>query len=130
MIASSSLRTKLMDGILAHLLVVNSVEDRNREGELARPEKFELEQNYANPFGPSTVIRFHIPIPGYATLKIYNSIGQVVRTLENRNFKSGTFDSVWNGRNEQGLKVPNGIYFSVLTYGNVKLSKKIIVLAQ
>lgn len=130
MVSLSSMRTKLMDGILTYLFLINRVEDRNREDDLAKPEKFSLEQNYPNPFRHSTLIQFHIPNEGHVALKIYNTIGQLVRTIENRNLESGTFNAVWDGRNEQGIKVPNGIYFSVLTYGNVKLSKKIVVLAQ
>ncbi len=71
-IESSSIQAKLMKSILSYLLVIDHAEDKKLERDLTKPEKYTLEQNYPNPFCPSTVIRHQIPTAGDATLKIYN----------------------------------------------------------
>ncbi|MBI3190005.1 MAG: hypothetical protein HYZ33_05090, partial [Ignavibacteriales bacterium] len=61
------------------------------ENEIAQtPEKFELYQNYPNPFNPSTMISFDLPEASKVTLKIYNLLGQEVRTVfDNVDFEDG-----------------------------------------
>ena len=45
------------------------------------PEKFALDENYPNPFNPSTVINYQLTEPGEVSLSVYNMLGQEVRTL-------------------------------------------------
>lgn len=70
------------------------------------PSLFRLFQNYPNPFNPSTVIAFDIPKSGYASLKVYNSIGQEVAVLIDGNIKAGSYQKVFNASS-----LPSGIYF-------------------
>jgi SdrD B-like domain/Immune inhibitor A-like, MAM domain len=53
------------------------------EGSL-EPKEFRLEQNFPNPFNPSTSIEFYLTAPSYVTLKLYNTLGQEVATILNR----------------------------------------------
>jgi len=92
---------------------------------------FELKQNYPNPFNPSTTIRFLVPAgaPSAVTLRIYNVMGQLVRTLVNGSFAAGSYIAVWNGENEAGVKASSGLYFYELKAGNFTAMKR-MVLAQ
>jgi hypothetical protein len=48
------------------------------------PEKFRLEQNFPNPFNPSTIIEFYLTEASFVTLKLYNTLGQEVATILDR----------------------------------------------
>lgn len=70
------------------------------------PALFRLYQNYPNPFNPSTVLAFDMPKEGFASLKIYNSIGQEVAVLVDGIVKAGSYQKVFNASS-----LPSGIYF-------------------
>jgi len=95
------------------------------------PKNFVLQQNYPNPFNPSTAIRFAVPALQGAqqavTLRIYNVMGQVVRTLMNQSFAPGSYIAVWNGENDRGVKVSSGVYFYELQAGNFVFVKRMIL---
>lgn len=128
MIASSSNQAILMKNILAYLFVIDKVDDRRKEKDLITPESFALGQNYPNPFCPATTIRYHIPQAGHGTLKIYNIKGQLVNTIEDKNFNKGTYEVAWDGRDEFGIKVPSGVYFYVLTMNSLEIMKRKMIL--
>lgn len=62
------------------------------------PDGFELEQNYPNPFNPETRIRFTLPVDGDMRLQIYNSAGQMVRSLADGTHRAGIYDVTWDGK--------------------------------
>jgi Subtilase family/Secretion system C-terminal sorting domain len=74
------------------------------------PSSFKLYQNYPNPFNPTSVITFDMPKEGFASLKVYNSIGQEIAVLVNGVVKSGVHQKVFNASN-----LPSGVYFYKLT---------------
>ncbi len=85
--------------------------------------KFELSQNYPNPFNPSTQINFSIPKNDLVTLKIYNTLGQEVATLINRQMKPGSYEVNFNASN-----LASGVYFYNLTAGSYTSTMKMILL--
>ena len=77
----------------------------------AIPVNFALQQNFPNPFNPSTEIRFDLPENDHVTLAVYNMMGQKVKTLASRNMTPGYHSIIWNGTNDSGAKVATGMYF-------------------
>ena len=98
------------------------------------PIAFELNQNYPNPFNPSTTIKFTLPASkdGGAslptTLKIYNVLGKVVRTLVDEPMASGVHHKIWDGRDDRGNQVASGIYFYRLRAGDFQDTKKMVLM--
>lgn len=88
------------------------------------PMKFELAQNYPNPFNPSTTITFTVPTNGRAALKIFNTLGQEVATLYNKEAEAGGYHQV----QFKADNLPSGIYFSQLEHDGKHQMKKMIML--
>jgi hypothetical protein len=86
------------------------------------PDKFELTQNYPNPFNPSTQISFSIAEAQFASLKVFNSIGQEVATLVNGEVKPGVYNVTFNAA---GL--PSGTYFYRLVTNSFVGTKKMML---
>ena len=87
-------------------------------------------QNYPNPFNASTIINFNVPT--YKTnanvkLIIYNSNGELIKTLVNDNLPSGNYMAKWDGTNEAGNNVASGVYLYILKVDNLKLSSKMMM---
>ena len=77
------------------------------------PENFSLEQNFPNPFNPSTVINYTLPQSANlinTRLEIFNLLGQKVRTLVDTRQASGTHAVQWNGTNDSGKLLASGLY--------------------
>jgi len=106
---------------------VDEVTDR-----LGIPKSFALSQNYPNPFNPTTLIRYTIPAvsdqPSKVSLKVYNILGQEVRTLINKKQAPGYYRVIWDGKDEDGAPVSSGIYFYRLVARDFVGVKKMILL--
>jgi hypothetical protein len=96
------------------------------EAEIIR--EFRLLQNYPNPFNPTTVIPYQLPKKCKVELKIYNLLGEEIRTLVNHTQTAGAHAVVWNGRNQTGCAVSAGIYICCLKAGKKVQSRKIVFL--
>ncbi len=93
------------------------------------PEEYFLFQNYPNPFNAMTKISFSLPEDSHVTLKIYNFLGQEIKTLLNEFRQSGFYDDlIWNGTNDANQIVSSGAYAYVLTAENSYQAKKLIYL--
>jgi len=85
--------------------------------ELGAPSSFVLKQNHPNPFNAETLIRYQISsATGMADVKfyIYNSTGELVRTLVNERQPAGSYDVIWDGRDDAGNTVTSGVYIGRL----------------
>lgn len=97
------------------------------------PGEFELSQNYPNPFNPTTRIQFRVSSlefgnPAHTTLKVYNILGQLVRTLVDEEKMPGNYEINWDGNNDSGKEVGSGIYFYQLRTRDYTDTKKMVLL--
>jgi hypothetical protein len=79
--------------------------------------------NYPNPFNPSTEIRFSVPQDGYASLKVYNIIGQEVATLFDGFAKAGHYLSA----TFNASRLASGVYFSRLHYNGKSMVQRMVL---
>lgn len=92
------------------------------------PTSYSLRQNYPNPFNPATTIAYQLPAVGKVTLKVYNSVGQLVKTLVNEEQQPDRYEVRWDGKNASGESVSSGIYFYRMTVNGFDQTNKMILL--
>jgi len=105
-------------------LVISDVEEYNDN----TPSNYSLEQNYPNPFNPETTIDFYVPETGKVSIKIYNVLGQLVKTLVDEVKSEGSYSVMWNGKDENEKSAVSGIYIYQMIANGYKTSKKMISL--
>lgn len=93
-----------------------------------KPKTFSLAQNYPNPFNSNTSIKFQLPDHTHLTLKIYNILGQEVRTLVDQVKEAGYHTIIWNGLDNYDNQVSSGIYYYRLESKTFVQSKKMVYL--
>jgi subtilisin family serine protease len=89
---------------------------------------YELSQNYPNPFNPTTTISFALPEGGEVTLAIYNTNGQLVKTLISGEMNAGRHNVVWDATNARGEHVASGVYLYVIKAANFTAQKKLVLM--
>lgn len=92
------------------------------------PKRFELLQNYPNPFTTSTTISFNISEPSHVSLKIYNMLGHEVKVLMDGYRQEGNHSVLWEGTNADGLPVGSGMYFYRMTASDQTKAGKTLLL--
>ena len=85
----------------------------------SEPESCMLQQNYPNPFRPSTSIQFTLPESGNARLEIFNNHGEMVDVIIDAYYQKGTHLAVWKNHN-----LPSGAYFYRLRFNAFDEVKK------
>ena len=97
------------------------------------PSETELLANYPNPFNPETWIPYRLAEDAFVTLTIYDTAGQVVRTLNVGHRIAAVYERRskaihWDGRNDLGEGVASGIYFYTLSAGDYSATRKMVIL--
>lgn len=87
------------------------------------PDGYSLFQNYPNPFNPSTVIQFEVPRSGFVTLKVYDVLGRLVRTLVNKVEQPGSYTVTFDAPD-----LASGVYFYRLEAGTFTQTKKLMLI--
>jgi N-acetylmuramoyl-L-alanine amidase len=99
------------------------------ERETFAPITFHLEQNFPNPFNPSTAIRYRLSQPKqHVSLAIFDLLGQRVRTLVEQEQAAGEYVVQWEGRNDRGQPVTSGSYLYKLTADSFAETRRMLLL--
>ena len=85
-------------------------------------------QNYPNPFNPNTAIKYSLGTNSFVNLTIFDLSGNIIKTLVNKSQVQGIHFSQWNGLNENGNRVPSGMYFIKIKSGAYSQSWKMVFL--
>lgn len=87
------------------------------------PNTFALEQNFPNPFNPTTTITYHLPISAEVKLSVYNTLGKEVTVLVAENQSAGTHRVMFDAS-----AFASGFYFYKLEAGSFVDSKEMLLL--
>ena len=87
------------------------------------PIKYALEQNFPNPFNPTTTIKFSIPKEVQVNLVIYDILGEKVKELKNEVMKPGYYEV-----NFDAISLASGVYFYRLKAGDFVQTKKMLLM--
>jgi hypothetical protein len=118
-----------LDGTMTRSEVVEVLLSPTAVSQQALPLVNSLQQNYPNPFNPETTISYDLSAESVVTLTIYDISGQVIRSVvNNQAMSAGQYKSVWDGRDERGVKVASGVYFYQLQTEKFIAKKKMTLL--
>ncbi len=87
-----------------------------------------LKGNFPNPFNPETTINFDVKDASKVRIEIYNTKGQLIRTLVDEFISKGQHHVVWNGKDNHGNSVASGIYHYRMQAGNYKATRRMMLL--
>jgi len=105
---------------------------RPKSGEDDEDDFTDLYANYPNPFNPDTWIPYYLPQDADVTIQIYNSAGQLVRTLNFGRKAAGIYldkdkAAYWDGCDSLGEKVASGVYYYTLQAGEFRATRKMLI---
>ncbi|MBU0473956.1 MAG: VWA domain-containing protein [Bacteroidetes bacterium] len=109
---------------------VTGMEEEQLQKDNIIVDDFRILGNYPNPFNPSTKISFSVGLEFHdvVTIKIYNSIGQLVRVLTINVNGMGVYEVTWNGLMQNGDSASSDVYIYTIDFGNRILAGKMLLL--
>jgi hypothetical protein len=124
-------RTDLMSTILEDLFGLippggSGIRDRGKPP--VAEFKWALGQNIPNPVATRTEIKFEVASTSNVSIKVYNAMGQLVRTLKNERMQPGRYSVQWDGTNASGQKVSSGVYFYKMDANKFQATNKMLIL--
>jgi len=117
---------KVVDVNLAGIRTSHGPIQVTPQASIGVPTEYALAQNYPNPFNAQTTISYAIPTASHVSLKIFNVLGEEVRTLVDADQQANTYQVTWDGRNSSGNQVASGVYFSTLKAGDFDATVKMV----
>jgi hypothetical protein len=91
------------------------------------PRAFELHGCSPNPFNPVTTLSYSIPQASVVRLDLYDLAGRKLRTLVNEMCDAGTFEAIWNGRDDEGRDMPSGVYLAKMRWARGSQTMKMVL---
>jgi hypothetical protein len=91
--------------------------------DLSVPFSFVLEQNFPNPFNPSTLIRFQLPKRMAVELRLYDILGNELGAIVSGIQDAGMHNVVWNAG-----RYASGTYFCTMKAGSFEETKRLVLL--
>lgn len=93
-----------------------------------RPADFALSPNFPNPFNASTQITYALAAETWVELRVYNALGQAVRTLLSKRQAAGVYGLGWDGRDDARRNLASGPYLLVMRAGGMRQTAKMLLL--
>jgi hypothetical protein len=107
---------------------VKKVDTEVKQENPAVPSSFKLNQNFPNPFNPTTNIKFDIQKSSVVEVAVFNVLGQKVATLVAGQLTPGTYSTQWNGTADNGMAVASGVYFARMSARTETASEPFVAL--
>ena len=95
--------------------------------ELGSPDEFKLYQNYPNPFSSQTTFQYDVAEATSVKIYIYNTLGQLVKTIDRGDNSVGTHTVEWDGKNDDGDTLSSGVYFYQLRTKDFNKTMKMLL---
>ena len=96
-------------------------------GPSALPDQFSLGPNYPNPFNPSTIIPYQLPVAAHVRLQVFNLLGQRIATLVDGEQPAGFHSARWDGTDAAGRAVGAGVYLYRLQSGSRVATERMVL---
>ncbi|MBN2105106.1 choice-of-anchor D domain-containing protein [bacterium] len=101
---------------------------QHRDGISLEPAVFKLYPNSPNPFNPATKIYYSLPRKSDVEIIIFNALGQQVKKIAQNDCGTGHHEVIWDGTNDQGMKLASGVYIYKLKAAGKVATRKMILL--
>jgi hypothetical protein len=97
-------------------------------GSAGTPDSYSLSSAYPNPFNPETTIEFAVPTDGFVKIDVFNTAGQLVTSLVDKDLSAGVFKTTWDAVDESGQQVSSGVYFYRMEAGDFSATHSMTLL--
>jgi len=92
----------------------------------SQPRPLELRASFPNPASSESRITYSVPAAGSASLRLFDVTGREVRTLLDGIVQAGPHEAIWDGRDNQGQRLPAGAYFYELNAGGQRVARRVV----
>jgi len=107
--------------------IIYEPRDKLENGKMI-PDRFSLQPNRPNPFNPTTIIDFDVPVATHVTIEVINILGQRIVTLVDETKAPGRHEAIWNGTDQNGVRVASGIYLYYMQAGDFVQTRKMMLM--